>query len=184
MAAYPYRLPRRYRYRVRRKNDATVPIAAGVLLAIAVVATHPHGVTGTLHRASAGVRQPAPGAGVPVTPGSQTAFIAAVLADLGAPDTQADRYSLAAWFPHEGTAARFNPMASTMPEPGATIFNSIGVRNYVSARQGAQATAATLADGAYPLILAALRSGRGLCGDPSLAHEFLVWSGDGYSGVC
>ena len=130
----------------------------------------------------------ASGTGVHVTSGSETAFIRATLADLGAPATQADIGSLASWFPHEfpswPPSATDNPMASTMPEPGATVFNSDKVRNYVSATQGAQATAATLADGDYPGIVAALRSGSGLCGDSSLAGEFLTWSGDGYSGVC
>ncbi len=125
---------------------------------------------------------------VQVTSGSESAFIAAVLADLGAPATQANVSSLASWFPHEfpswPPAAANNPMASTMPEPGAAVFNGAGVRNYVSATQGAQATAATLADGNYPRIVADLKSGRGLCGDPSLAAEFLIWSGGGYSGVC
>lgn len=119
-----------------------------------------------------------------VTSSSESAFIGATLADLGAPDNHANAASLASWFPHEGTAAENNPMASTMREPGSTTFNYDGVQNYVSASQGAQATAATLANGRYPGIVQALRSGRGLCGDPSLAGEFLVWSGNGYSGVC
>lgn len=122
--------------------------------------------------------------GVTVASGSESAFIRGVLADLGAPATSANMTSLASWLPHEGTAAAYNPMASTLPEPGSTVFNSDGVQNYVSASQGAQATAATLANGRYPLIVAALRSGAGLCGDPSLAGEFLTWSGGGYSGVC
>lgn len=141
---------------------------------------------GAGHHAAGG--QGATAGGVQVTSGSESAFIRAVLADLGAPATQANISSLASWFPHEfpswPPAAADNPMASTMPEPGATVFNSAGVRNYVSATQGAQATAATLADGRYPGIVAALRSGRGLCGDPSLAGEFLTWSGGGYSAVC
>jgi hypothetical protein len=125
---------------------------------------------------------------VPVAGGGERAFIGTVLAGLGAPATGADVSSLAAWFPHEfpswPPAAAYNPMASEMPEPGSTAFNSAGVQNYVSATQGAQATAATLADGRYPRIVAALKSGRGLCGDSSLAAEFLTWSGGGYSGVC
>lgn len=128
-----------------------------------------------------------PGA-VQVTSGGETAFIRATLADLGAPATRANITSLASWFAREfpswPPAAADNPMASTMPEPGATIYNSAGVRNYASASQGAAATAATLANGHYPLITAALRSGRGLCGNPSLAGEFLTWSGGGYPGVC
>jgi hypothetical protein len=121
---------------------------------------------------------------VSVTSSTETAFIKAVLADLGAPASKADVMSLASWLPHEGTVAAYNPMASTMREPGSTTFNYDGVQNYVSATQGASATAATLADGWYPLIVEALRSGRGLCDSPSLADEFLKWSGGGYSAVC
>lgn len=147
---------------------------AGVVLYV----SSQHGGTGTGVTAGA----------VRVTSGSENAFIRATLADLGAPATQANITSLASWFPHEFPSwppgAVNNPMASTMPAPGATVFNSVGVRNYVSATQGAKATAATLANGHYPGIVAALRSGRGLCGNPSLAGEFLTWSGNGYSGVC
>ena len=124
------------------------------------------------------------GAAIAVTSSSRTAFIRAVLADLGAPATSADINSLVAWLPHENTAAKNNPMASTLKEPGSTTFNYIGVQNYVTATQGAQATAATLNNGHYPRIVADLKSGRGLCGDSSLAGEFLTWSGNGYSAVC
>ena len=123
-------------------------------------------------------------AAIAVTSPSKTAFIRAVLADLRAPATPANIKSLASWFPHENTAAKNNPMASTLREPGSTTFNSVGVQNYVSATQGAQATAATLDNGHYPGIVADLKSGRGLCGDSSLAGEFLTWSGNGYSSVC
>jgi hypothetical protein len=123
-----------------------------------------------------------------VTSGSERAFIRATLADLGAPATSANIYSLAAWFPHEYPSwppwAANNPMSSTLRMPGSTTYNSIGVQNYPTASEGAHATALTLANGYYPLIVAALRSGRGLCGNPNLAAEFLVWSGGGYRGAC
>ena len=133
--------------------------------------------------------QHAAGSGAaPVAGNGERAFIGAVLAGLGAPATGADVSSLAAWSGREFSswppAAAWNPMASEMREPGSADFNSAGVQNYVSAAQGAQATAATLAGGRYPRIVAALKSGRGLCGDSSLAAEFLTWSGGGYSGVC
>jgi hypothetical protein len=123
-----------------------------------------------------------------VTSGSERAFIRAVLADLGAPATSANIRSLAAWFPHEYPSwppwAANNPMASTQRMPGSTTYNSVGVQNYPTASEGAHATAITLANGYYPRIVAALRSGRGLCGNRSIAGELLTWSGNGYSGVC
>jgi hypothetical protein len=129
-------------------------------------------------------------AAVRVAGGSETAFIGAVLADLGVPADRraADITSLVSWFPHEfpswPPAAAWNPMASTLQMPGSTVYNSAGVQNYPTAAEGAQATALTLADGYYPLIAADLRSGRGLCGDTAIAAELLTWSGGGYSGVC
>lgn len=180
MASYSYRLPRKYRKYARKgKLTNNQAIAAVVVVVAVAAASGSHkAVAGAVRHAGAGVHA------VTVSSGSQDSFIRAVLADLGAPATQADITSLASWFPHEGTAAANNPMASTMPEPGATVFNYDGVRNYVSPSQGAEATAATLDNGYYPLIVAALRSGAGLCGNSSLAGEFLTWSGNGYSGVC
>jgi hypothetical protein len=132
---------------------------------------------------------PAP---VTVTSASETAFISAVLTDIGAPVTPANSTSMAAWYLHEYPSwppgAQDNPWDSTLPEPGSTPFNTLQfgghVWNYPSAAVGVQATALTLEGGPYPLIISALRAGAGLCGNPSLAPEFLSWSGNGYSGVC
>jgi hypothetical protein len=183
MASYPYRVPRKYRYRRKSQLPSNQAIAAVVVVVAVAAASGSHKtVAGAVRHAGAGIHA------VAVTSGSEDSFIRATLADLGAPATQANITSLASWFPHEfpswPPSASNNPMASTMPEPGATVFNYDGVRNYVSPSQGAQATAATLADGNYPGIVAALRSGNGLCGDSALAGEFLTWSGNGYSGVC
>ena len=43
--------------------------------------------------------------------------------------------------------------------PGATVFNSVGVKAYTSWKQGLQATVITLRNGYYEAILAALRRG-------------------------
>lgn len=125
-----------------------------------------------------------------VTSASETAFIVAVLADLGAPKTPADISSMASWYLHEWSSwppgAANNPWDSTLNAPGATDFNTFGngyhVRNYPSATEGAAETAQTLLSG-YPGIVAALRSGRGVCGG-SFSGEFLAWSGNAYSSVC
>lgn len=123
-----------------------------------------------------------------VTSGSERAFIRAVLADLGAPSNSANTTSLAGWFTREFPAwppyAAENPMSSTLRMPGSTTYNSVGVQNYPTASEGAEATALTLKDGYYPQIVAALRSGTGLCGNSSIAGELLTWSGNGYSEVC
>ena len=49
-----------------------------------------------------------------------------------------------AWQAQESTSARFNPLATTHVMPGATAFNSVGVRNFVTIAQGLEASRATL----------------------------------------
>jgi hypothetical protein len=173
---------RRRRMRGRDRRLAVSAVAAGLVLA--VIAGH--------GRAAGGRMSGTQMAAVRVAGGSETAFITAVLASLGAPDSQANVASLASWFPHEfpswPPSAAWNPMASTLQMPGSTVYNTLPdgrhVWNYPDPSEGAQATALTLADGYYPLIVAGLRSGRGLCGDTAIAGELLTWSGGGYSGVC
>lgn len=48
------------------------------------------------------------------------------------------------WARNEGTAARFNPLASTLKWGASTPFNSAGVQNYASFSDGVAATKATL----------------------------------------
>jgi hypothetical protein len=132
----------------------------------------------------------------PVSGPGETAFIKAVLADLGAPATDANVASVTAWVRHESSwppAAASNPLNSTLPEAGSTDFNTIAlagggvihVQNYPDAAEGAAATAATIANGSYPHIVAGLAGGTGLCGDTAgEAGDFATWSGNGYSAVC
>jgi hypothetical protein len=51
---------------------------------------------------------------------------------------------LVAWETAEYTSAKWNPLATTYPMPGATTYNGSGVRNYVSLTQGLEATMGTL----------------------------------------
>lgn len=177
-----YRSPYRYGRRLRGRRGNGGKIAGAVLGVFLAVAAHRH----------AAPRPAAGAAAAPAADGGETAFITAVLADLGAPATAADITSLADWFPREWPAwppgAASNPLDSILPAPGSTDFNTFGgglhVQNYPTAAEGAQATAETLEGGWYPRILAALRAGAGLCGDPNLAAEFSTWSGGGYQEVC
>src|SRR5580698_5054137 len=122
------------------------------------------------------------GGGVSVTSASEDAFIRATLTDMGAPQTSANINSLASWFPHEFPSwpppAQYNPMASKEPASGSWDYLSNGVQSYPNATEGASATAATLTDGYYPEIDAALRSGDGICGG-GFSSELLTWSGGG-----
>ena len=128
------------------------------------------------------------GAGGPPPPSnaSETFVIRAILARIGAPQTTQNINSMTAWIRHEQTgwppAARFNPMNTTLNEPGATNFNSVGVKNYTSWAQGIEANAATILGG-YPCLVSRFRSGAGICGG-GCAGDLLKWSGNGYSAVC
>lgn len=74
--------------------------------------------------------------------------------------TDQNRRLLGAWARAEGGTAAFNPLNTTQPWPGATPYNSVGVRNYPSAPAGIAATAATLVNGHYSGIVDDLRAGR------------------------
>lgn len=86
-----------------------------------------------------------------------------VLADLGAPNTPTSRAVLTAWSRGEKPAGDWsqwwNPLNTTEPATGATSVNSVGVKRYTSASEGAAATAATLENGHYPALLNAFDTG-------------------------
>lgn len=94
------------------------------------------------------------------TPGD---FGVALLQKLGAPVTKSNLQFLIAWSNEEGghwhNGAHFNPLNTTLNESGATTFNSVGVKAYTSWDQGVTATAATLQNGRYNDIVAALKGG-------------------------
>ena len=78
-------------------------------------------------------------------------FANALLDLLDAPATKTNRQALVAWMQTEGYGGKNNPLNTTLPMPGSTIYNSHGVRNYVSLEQGCEAAAKTLlvSDTAY-----------------------------------
>lgn len=82
-----------------------------------------------------------------------------LLSALGLPATSENLRALEAWVEAEGTSAAFNPLATTQNMPGATNFNSVGVKNYASYGDGLAATVRTLTNGRYEGILAALARG-------------------------
>lgn len=90
---------------------------------------------------------------------SITQFADAVLAGLGAPITQGNRAVIYAWANAEGGTAENNPLNTTLPAPGTTDYNSIGVKNYGSFDQGVTATVNTLKGSAYSGIVSDLRKG-------------------------
>ena len=87
----------------------------------------------------------------------------ALLEQLHMPLTTQNTAAITAWEMAEGghwhNSAHYNPLDTTMPEPGATAMNSVGVKAYLSWAQGFTATIATLRNGYYGGILAALSAG-------------------------
>jgi len=69
-----------------------------------------------------------------------------------------NRQLLDVWERAEGSKADNNPLDTTQPWPGATDYNSVGVKNYPSAAAGIAATAATLVNGHYNGLVADLRT--------------------------
>ena len=84
-------------------------------------------------------------------------FYRAVLAGVGAPASEENLVFMEAWRKAEGGSATFNPFNTTMPAPGATNYNSVGVKNYISKEQGIDATIRTLRKGYYTKIIESLR---------------------------
>ncbi|HZP25625.1 MAG TPA: hypothetical protein VFB90_01110 [Dehalococcoidia bacterium] len=102
------------------------------------------------------------GSGIATATGSSggfDAFAQGLLASIGAPVTDANMRLLRAWSQKEGTAAAYNPFATTLRMGGnnALAGNSAGVQNYPDLATGVQATARTL-QGGYPKLVAALQA--------------------------
>lgn len=79
-------------------------------------------------------------------------FARALLPKVHAQVTTHNMRALMAWMQAEGDAGRFNPLNTTKDMPGATDFNSVGVKNYRLFEDGVAATAATLNYGARKLL--------------------------------
>jgi hypothetical protein len=72
----------------------------------------------------------------------------AVLTRLGVPVTPANVTAMVAWAAAEGgnwhNTAHYNPLGTTLREPGSTSMNSVGVQSYVSWDSGISATVSML----------------------------------------
>ena len=75
-------------------------------------------------------------------------FAQHVLTELKAKQSKRNLWALVSWMQAEGGSARFNPLNTTLKKPGATDYNSVGVKNYKSFSQGVEATVETLNYGA------------------------------------
>jgi hypothetical protein len=107
-----------------------------------------------------------------VTPLTKTTtddeFYKAILKGVGAPITDENMKFMYAWRQAEGGKAKNNPFNTTQPKTNSTFYNCLkkgisgcqsGVRNYMSSRDGIDATIRTLQNGRYRNILDALKKG-------------------------
>jgi predicted nucleic acid-binding Zn-ribbon protein len=91
---------------------------------------------------------------------SYGAWAGTFLRTIGAPGCRSNLVAIVAWQYSEFTQAAWNPLADTLPMPGSTAFNSVGVQNYASLSQGLEAVRHTLTNGpalVYPAIVTRLR---------------------------
>jgi peptidoglycan hydrolase CwlO-like protein len=91
---------------------------------------------------------------------SYGAWAGTFLRTIGAPGCRSNLVAIVAWQYSEFTQAAWNPLADTLPMPGSTAFNSVGVQNYASLSQGLEAVRHTLTNGpalGYPAIVTRLR---------------------------
>ena len=104
-----------------------------------------------------------------VAPGQDTIntqqdWATAFLSKLGIAPTVQNTADLVAWQEQEGgnwnNSAKYNPLNTTLSEPGSAAINSVGVKSYTSWSQGLQATASTLQVNAYgyPAIVSDLQN--------------------------
>jgi hypothetical protein len=122
---------------------------------------------------------------------SESDWIKALLTSLGAPQTDANINSLTSWIAKEttwsdsgpdGALYTNNPLNTSQAATGATsIGDGSVVKKYTTALSGITATVQTIQQ--YPQILAALKTGNGLCGS-TLSSSFSKWSDGGYDSVC
>lgn len=85
-------------------------------------------------------------------------FYQELLKKVDAPVTDENLKFMYAWRQSEGKAGKFNPFNTTQKMPGATNFNSVGVKNYTSKQDGLEATVKTLKNGRYNCILDGLKN--------------------------
>lgn len=103
-------------------------------------------------------------ASAPPTIDSPGSFAFALLRRGGMPTTGSNVCAVLAWETAEGGqfvsgASQYNPLNTTKPMPGDSIFNSVGVRNYPDWATGLEATWLTIEAGFYDQIRASLQRG-------------------------
>lgn len=111
------------------------------------------------------------------------------LQGIGAPVTDANLHAIVSWIQAEGGNAHWNPLNTTHEAPGATDYNSVGVKDYPDFETGLAAAIETLNFGAdhglygYREIRYSLRSAR-RAGLTLRAVETSIWGTGGLALRC
>ena len=95
---------------------------------------------------------------------SYGAWAGLFLRTMGAPGCHDNMVAAVAWQVAEFTQANWNPLATTYPMPGSTLYNYAGVRNYTSLGQGLSATRLTIQQGSHGY--GAIEAGLSACANP------------------
>lgn len=121
---------------------------------------------------------------------SETSWIDALLASLGAPRSNANINSITDWIHKEtfgwppedqGGVVVNNPLNTGQHEPGSSDYNPAGVQIYPNLSVGLKGTYDTLTNGRYGDILSRLKKGAGLTTGASAGLG--TWSYGGYTSV-
>lgn len=99
---------------------------------------------------------------VPSKTTSDDEFYKKILQCIDAKPTKSNMLFMYAWRQSEGATADYNPFNTTKDMPGATRYNSVGVKNYKSMEDGVNATCETLKLGYYTDIVNGLKDDVGL----------------------
>jgi hypothetical protein len=76
-----------------------------------------------------------------------------------------------------GKGPKWNPLCTTQPWAGSTNYNSVGVRNYATFKDGVDATIETLTNGLYDELLDTMRVEGISAGAVCKAIAATPWSG-------
>jgi hypothetical protein len=89
---------------------------------------------------------------------SDDKFYKKILERIDAPVTKENMKFLYAWRQSEGGRARNNPFNTTQRYEGATDYNWVGVKHYLTPEDGLEATVKTILNGRYKCIVDGLRN--------------------------
>ena len=88
------------------------------------------------------------------------------LRTMGVSGCHSNMIALVSWQYAEFTQAAWNPLATTVPMPGSSVYNSSNVQNYPSLAEGLQATRTTIDQGLGQFGYGGIVSALSGCSDP------------------